>query len=92
MTVMFEDVHSRINPKPEIRRVPGTKFDEVGYADDAICFSTNSSKIEEGVRYGLKLNKHNRESITTHQNANIHFGDSTKVFKTRLATYLGCTL
>ena len=31
-------------------------------------------------------------NITTHQNANIHFGDNAKVFTVRLATYLGWKL
>ena len=47
---------------------------------------------EEGFRYGLKLNKHKCELITTHQQANIHFKDNTKVPTVRLATYLGCNI
>ncbi len=46
-------------------RVPGTEFDEVMYADDTICISTDTrwmnrmlAEIERiGEIYGLKLNK-----------------------------------
>jgi len=46
----------------------------------------------EGFRYGLKLNKKKCELITTHQNADIHFKDKTKVVKVKTATYLGCNI
>ena len=63
MTVMFEDVNYRIEEELKKHRVPGTIFDEFTYADDTICFSTDTKTIntfiqeieEEGVRYGLKL-------------------------------------
>ena len=47
---------------------------------------------EEGFRYGQKLNKNRCELITTHPNANIHFGDNTRVPHVRLATCLGCKI
>ena len=46
---------------------------------------------EGGVRYGLKLNKHKCELITTHPSANLFCGDNTKVPKVRLATCPGCS-
>ena len=100
MTTMFEDIHSSIDSVLEKHRSPGADFDEVTYADDTICFSTDTKAInlfikaieEEGFRYGLKLNKQKCELITTHQQANIHFKDNTKVPKVRLATYLGCNI
>ena len=42
----------------------------------------------EGRRYGMRLNKGKCELITTHPNADIHFGDETKINKTRKAVYL----
>ena len=100
MTVMFEDVHSKLDQQLSSNRTPGADFDEVTYADDTICSSTDSRTTnhfiqateEEGVRYGLKLNRNKCELITTHPHANIHFEDNTKVFKARLATYRGCKI
>ena len=40
----------------------------------------------------MKLNKTKCEVITTHPNANIHFGDGTKIKKVKQATYLGCQI
>ena len=67
MTAMFHDVHQDIDFKLQPNRVPGAEFDEVTYADDTICISTDTEamnqfieRIEwEGFRYGLKLNKKN---------------------------------
>ena len=67
MSVMFEDVHSKLDQKLSRNRTPGADFDEVTYADDTICFSTDSRTInqfiqaveEEGFRYRLKPNKEN---------------------------------
>ena len=49
-------------------------------------------EIEEGFRYGSKLYRNRYELITTHQTANMQFGDNTEVPKARLATYPGCKL
>lgn len=73
-TVVFEDARSRINRSLETHRTPGTDFDEVTYGYDTVCFSTDTKTnnlsikgIEgEGFRYGLKLNTHKWEFVTTH--------------------------
>ena len=57
---MFEDVHSKLDQKLPRNRTPRADFDEVAYADDTICFSTDSRTTnqfiqaieEEGFRYG----------------------------------------
>ena len=65
MTTMFHDVHQETDKYLENQRVPGADFDEVTYADDTICISTDTKAMNklleaiewEGFRYGLKLNK-----------------------------------
>ena len=81
MTVMFKDVHRKLDNTLGEKRVPGAEFDEVTYADDTICISTDTAQLNkfvaaieiEGLKYGMKLNKNKCELITTHTNANIHF-------------------
>ena len=100
MTVMFYDVHQETDRCLKENRVPGADFDEVTYADDTICISTDTKALNkfleaiewEGFRYGLKLNKKKCELITTHPNADVHFKDKSKVLKVRTATYLGCNI
>ena len=89
-----------MNHRLENDRVPGADFDEVTYADDTICFTSNTQVMnisiaemeEAGFRYGPKLNKTKCEQMTAHPNTHIHFSDNTRVPKVRLATYLGCTV
>ena len=67
MTTMFYDVHQETDRYLSNQRVPGAGFDEVTYADDTICISTDTMAMNkfleafewEGFRYGLKLNKKN---------------------------------
>ena len=46
----------------------------------------------EGARYGMKLNKSKCEVITTHNTADLHFGDNAPIRKTKKTTYLGCEI
>ena len=99
MTAMFRDVHMKTDRALLRHRIPGADFDEVTYADDAICITTDTKTlnlfvkhIEEGERYGMRLNKNKCEVITSRPNANIHFGDGTKINKVRQAIYLGCQI
>ena len=70
MTAMFYDVHQETDRHLKENRVPGADFDEVPYADDTICISTDTKALNkfleaiewEGFRYGLKLNKKNVNS------------------------------
>ena len=65
MTTMFHDVHQKTDNRLNKHRVPGAEFDEVTYADDTICISTDTKALNdflkhierEGLRYGMKLNK-----------------------------------
>ena len=81
MTTMFYDVHTELDSILATQRVPGAEFDEVTYADDTICITTSTEATnkflktieEQGLRYGLKLNKNKCELITTHNLENVHF-------------------
>ena len=50
MTVMFEDVHSKLDQQVSSNRTPGADFDEVAYADDTICFSTDSRTTNQFIQ------------------------------------------
>ena len=64
-TTMFYDVHQETDRYLSNQRVPGADFDEVTYADDPICISTDTMAMNkfleaiewEGFRYGLKLTR-----------------------------------
>ena len=67
MTTIFHDVHQETDRYLANHRVPGADFDEVTYADDTICISTDTLAMNtfleaiewEGFGYGLTLNKKN---------------------------------
>ena len=100
MTTLFHDVHEETDKLLKNNRVPGAEFDEVTYADDTICISTNTEALHEfvknielqGMRYGMKLNKDKCELITSGTVANVHCGDGTSITKVRTATHLGCEI
>ena len=100
MTTLFHDVHQKCDHRLKRNRVPGADFDEVTYADDTICISrciaTMNNFIkgieEEGIKYGMKLNKTKCELLTNNPNARIIFPDGNLVKKHKSATYLGCEL
>ena len=99
MTAMFHDVETEASRRKHEKRVLNTNFDEILYADDTICVSTDTREINErlaaiekhGRRYGLKLNKDKCETMT-HANANVRFADGTKVQRREEVKYLGCVL
>jgi hypothetical protein len=100
MTVMFKDIHEG-DPHNLIKhRLMGTNYDEVLYADDTICISTDTRAMnkllasieKEGARYGLKLNRNKCEVILTGGNADIHFSDGTRVTQKDEVKYLGCQI
>ena len=100
MTTLFYDVHQKLDHKLRRHRVPGADFDEVTYADDTICITRSIETMndfiksieEEGIKYGMKLNKTKCELITNNPNARIIFPDNSLVKKHRTATYLGCEI
>ena len=47
MTVMFHDVHSLDSRDVTMKRIPGAEFDEVLYADNTICKSTDTRVINK---------------------------------------------
>ena len=89
MAALFHDVHKKTDETIKKHRVPGAEFDEVTYADDTICISTNTKAnnkvlehIEiEGIGYGMKLNKAKCELIATHKLEAVEFKDGTRVKK-----------
>ena len=100
MTVMFHDVHKDDSMRVALKRIPGADFDEVMYADDTICMSTDTkvindtlAKIErEGAKIGLKLNRLKCELLHTGERADVHFSDGVKVKRKTEVRYLGCML
>jgi len=100
MTTLFHDVHQKLDHKLSRKRVPGADFDEVTYADDTICITRSISTMndfikqieDEGIKYGMRLNKTKCELLTNSTNARIVFPDNSPVKKHRSATYLGCEI
>ena len=100
MTTLFHDIHEGDTQKLGKHRVYGTNFDEIVYADDTICISTDTKAInhflkdieKEGKNYGLLLNKDKCELLTTSLNADIRFENGTKVKRKPEVTYLGCQI
>ena len=100
MTTLFHDVHQKLDHKLTRKRVPGADFDEVTYADDTICITRVIATMnefiktieEEGIKYGMKLNKTKCELLTNNPTARIVFPDNSPVKKHYSATYLGCEL
>ena len=45
MTTMFYDVHKKTDRQLAENRVPGAESDEVTYADDTICISTDTKAL-----------------------------------------------
>ena len=98
MTTMFHDVHRKTERRLIEHRVPGAEFDEVTYADDTMCITTDTRTLNEfakniereGLRYGVKLNKGKCELITTHPTSNFHFEDGPRIKQLKQSTDLGC--
>ena len=100
MTAMFEDIRREDQAASRIsKRIPNTNFDEILYADDTICVSTDTKCInrrialieKHGERYGLKLNKDKCE-VLTNATAQVRFADGQLVAHRHKVKYLGCTL
>ena len=87
-----EGVHRE--PGTGVHREPGAGIDEVTYADDTICISTDTKALnafvqaveETGYKYGMKLNKSNHELLTNNPNARIICPDNSPVKKHNSAT------
>ena len=82
MTAMFHDIDADKRFKKIIRQRQNTRamFDEILYADDTIIHSTSSEKvtklsnrIEEGQKYGLKLNQKKCEALSVRGIAEVYF-------------------
>ena len=76
MTVMFNEIKKDVGPILTQNRIAGFNFDEIMYADDTICISTDTKTLnkflaaieERGKEYGLKLNKGKCELLTNQPN------------------------
>ena len=75
MTVLFADIYKKIGATLIKHRVPGTDYNEVLYADDTICVTTDTKTMNtyleeietEGAKYGLKLNRSKCKQCITHK-------------------------
>ena len=100
MTVMFHDVHKLDIRQVNLKRIPGADFDEVLYADDTICMSTDAKVINrtlanierEGAKYGMKLNRQKCEVMHTGNVADVHFADGVAIQRKTEVKYLGCMI
>ena len=71
MAVIFNDIHDIMSQGIIDNRVINANFDEVLFADDAICISENANSLinllhllqHKGVKYGLQLNMDKCELI-----------------------------
>ena len=87
MTVMFSDIHDGDQQNLLKHRIMGTNYDEVLYADDTICVSTDTRAMnkflasieEEGAKYGMRLNKGKCEMLNVGRTSNVHFRDGEKL-------------
>ena len=100
MTTLFHDIHLHDKQHLTPHRICGANFDEIVYADDTICISTNTRSMNmflkdienEGRKYGLLLNRTKCELLTTSRDADIKFEDGTRVKRKSEVTYLGCQI
>lgn len=84
MTTLFDGTHRELDNILLPKRVPGAELDEVTYADDTICVTTDTKAMnkfikrieEQGSRYGMKLNKGQCELISSNPTAYIHFSNN----------------
>ena len=47
MTAMFHDIHQELEEELAAHRIPGAEFDEVTYADDTICITTDADILNK---------------------------------------------
>ena len=103
MSVMFEDIHVRVNPKLyKINGglIDGLSFTEVVYADDTLLVTKDAKaatillqEIETESRYyDMKLNEDKCEVISMNKKANVKFKSGKIVNSVESTTYLGGTL
>ena len=87
MTVLFADIYKKIGATLIKHRVPGTDYNEVLYADDTICITTDTKTMNtylkeigtEGAKYRLKLSRSRCKAMHNTQTADIHFSNQDQV-------------
>ena len=97
---MFHDIHENETLCSKNHRVQGTSFDEVLYADDAICISHNAAAMNrllkeietEGLKYGMKLNEDKCVELNIDMEEQQTFKGGIKLLKAEEAIYLGNTI
>jgi hypothetical protein len=100
MTVLMFDVNQSVRRNLAQHRPPGSNFDEVLFADDTICISSDTRSMNmllaaiqrEGAKYDMKLNQTKCEALVFGGRAAIKFEDGTPVKQVSEAKYLGCFL
>ena len=97
MTVMFEDIHTRIGRQINHGKIAGLPFTEILYADDTLLVMKNTrdtnlllKEIEtESSYYSMKLNNAKCEVIAMNKSNNVKLKDGTKLKHVKEATHLG---
>ena len=100
MTVMLNDIHEGDRQNQTKHRIQGVNYDEVLYADDTICVSTDTRALNklladiemEGQKYGLRLNKDKCVNLNMNMDEQQSFKNGEKLVKAEEAVYLGNTL
>ena len=103
MSALFHDIKQEPEVKQHLAkaRIPGTNFDEILYADDTICISTDPKAMNTYMKYiqtygrdiGLNLNKKKCEVLNmSYRRVRILFDDGSPMKRLDEAKYLGCLL
>ena len=100
MTVLFQDVHDKVDEKIKIGKLDHFPHTEILYADDTMIMGKRAREINiilheierESAKYNMKLNKGKCEHIDMNCKADIKFENGTKVKETLKAKYLGGTI
>ena len=105
MTVMFEDIHIKTNPKMYTASrtrgaIDGLNFTEILYADDTLLVVKDAKSAslllqeieKESQYYNMKLNEDKCETIAMGGKATVKFGNGKTMRNVEHATYLGGTL
>ena len=100
MTVMCEDIHTRIGRQICNGKIDGLLFTEILYADDTLLVMKNTRDtnwlLKETVTgssyYNMKINNAKCDVIAMNKSNNVKCKDGTKLKHVKEATYLGGNL
>ena len=78
MTIIFEDIHHKIDGQMAIQRVPGTSFDEVVYLKNRIDYTFD---FENEIEYVLIKNGVNPFRLISNKHFNKHIDNVFKKYR-----------